>query len=449
MILHLVFLFIYLALGSSFSPSTLLMIAIAQSILAIFAKLREGKDYIVPYIVTLCLLIINNLGNLSLIDRLENNFDLMYTFTVPEYIPDAVIIWCSGCSIFFIGYLFFEKKSFPSIAVDIPVQKIPTIFYVMVSFLLFSHWIFPFISFLGNIGKIFGLLANVGVLFFAKLWASTDNKKYRNFALVLLLIQTYNALFHSYLRFEIVIPSVIFSIGYFAGKRTTSYLLSYRILPLVLFLGLFFSIFSQLEGYRSNFATGIENIYFDSGDDEEEDASLDAYATSVDRGGVFDRASTIGQISAVLNLVNTNGFYDGVASAPLIAALIPRALWPDKPQVAIGQWFAVETGTAFVREGQTGANNSINMTIPGELYLDFGWWGLALGCFLFGGFIVSLWNSSQFYLTDYNLTGAIWGGYLLFNSISGVSGDLQIAVTVLSFYIVFLIIKRIVCAYFL
>jgi hypothetical protein len=298
------------------------------------------------------------------------------------------------------------------------------------------------------VAKVLGLLCNVGVLFFAKLWASTDDKKYRNYAVILLLIQTYNALFHSYLRFEIIIPSVIFGIGYFSGKRTSDYLLSYRVLPLVIFLGLFFSIFSELEGYRSNFATGIEDIYFNSSD-EEDDEPLDAYATSVDRGGAFDRASTLGQITAILNLVNNNGFYDGTASAPLVAALIPRALWPDKPKVALGQWFAIEIGTAFIREGKTGANNSINMTIPGELYLDFGWFGVILGCFLFGGFFAALWNASQFYLSPYNLTGAIWGGYILLNSLAGVSGDLQIIITLLSFYIVFLLIKRFVCAYLL
>lgn len=442
MTLHLFFLFIYIALGSSFPPSTILMIAILQAVLAIYARIKDGSTYIAPYVIALTLSITNNIGNISLIDRLENNFDIMYVFTVPEYIPEAVTIWCAGCSIFFMGYLFFEKRGLPSVAIDIKESQINAVFYTMLTLLVFSQSIFQWILFLGNISKVIGLLASVGVLFFAKLWGAKGDKKYRNYAFILLLIQTYNAVFHSYLRFEIVIPSVVFSIGYFAGKKSIKYALSYRILPLILLLVLFVNIFSQLGAYRSNFATGIQNIYFNS-DDEADEESLDIYATSVDKGGMFDRASTIGQISAVLKLVNTNGFYGGAASQPLVAALIPRFLWPDKPQIAIGQWFAIETGTAFIKEGDTKANNSINMTIPGELYLDFGWLGLLIGCFLFGGFIVILWNSSQFYLSDYNLTGAIWGGYLLYNSIAGVSGDLQIAITVLSFYIIFYIIKKI------
>ncbi|PQJ12015.1 hypothetical protein CJD36_009510 [Flavipsychrobacter stenotrophus] len=441
MILHLFFLFIYISLGGVLSPSAMLMVAIAESCMAIYVKVRDTKYFILPYIITLATLLTVNIGNLSLIDRVENKADLMYIFTVPEYIPDAVMIWCVGCSIFFLGYTFFEKRSMPSVAVNITPKQSNVIFYIMLGFLVFAPWIFPLLSFLGNFAKIFGLLANVGVLFFAKLWASTDNKKYRNYAIVLLVLQTYNGIFHSYLRYEIIIPTIVFSIGYFAGKRNISYLLSYRTLPLIVVLGLFFNGFTQLEAYRSNFAVGIQNIYF-GGSDEEEDAPLEAYTTTKDRGGAFDRASTIGQITAILKLVNTNGFYGGLASEPLVAALVPRILWPEKPRIAIGQWFAIETGTAYVREGETKANNSVNMTVPGELYLDFGWVGLAIGCFLFGGFFVTLWNSSQFYISNYNLTGAIWGGYILLNSLAGISGDLQISITLLSFYIIFVVIKR-------
>ncbi len=441
MILHLIFLLTYLVLGNTIPPTAMLSIAIAESLLAIFLKVRRGDNYLVPYVVAIALLITNNYGNILLITRLNDSSDIMYTFTVAEYIPEAVVIWCSGCSIFFFGYLFFEKKNVPPVDIIVSQEQARSLFFTMLVVVVFSQTIFSSISFLGSLSKLIGLLASIGVLFFAKLWASEDSKKYRNYAFILWAIQTYNALFHSYLRFETVTPSVIMAIGYFAGKRKIKYLMSYRIIPLVVILGLFINIFAQLATYRSNFASGIEEIYFGSIDDE---SSLDAYATNVERGGMFDRASTLGQITAVIKLVKDNGFYDGRASAPLFQALIPRFLWPDKPKIAIGQWFAVETGTAFIQEGRTTANNSINMTIPGELYLDFGWIGIFIGCFLFGGFIVLMWNSAQFYVSDYNITGAIWGGFLLYSSISGISGDLQIMITMLSYYLIFFTLKKII-----
>ena len=81
------------------------------------------------------------------------------------------------------------------------------------------------------------------------------------------------------------------------------------------------------------------------------------------------------------------------------------------------------------------------MTVAGELYLDFGWIGVIFGSLLFGAFIALLWNSTKFYASEYNLSGTIFGGYLIMLSI-GSYADLQIAVTLVSTYIIFLIIKR-------
>ena len=83
------------------------------------------------------------------------------------------------------------------------------------------------------------------------------------------------------------------------------------------------------------------------------------------------------------------------------------------------------------------------MTIPGEFYLDFGWIGLVIGCLFFGGLLAMFWNAARFMESPYNLSGTLWGGYLLLYALGGIGADLQIVVSLVSTYIVFLIIKKI------
>jgi hypothetical protein len=89
------------------------------------------------------------------------------------------------------------------------------------------------------------------------------------------------------------------------------------------------------------------------------------------------------------------------------------------------------------------AGNSINMTVPGELYLDFGWIIVIIGSLLTGAFFCLLWNSTQFYSSQYNLTGIIFGGYMLILSLGGFAADLQIIITLISMYFTLFIIKKI------
>ena len=80
------------------------------------------------------------------------------------------------------------------------------------------------------------------------------------------------------------------------------------------------------------------------------------------------------------------------------------------------------------------------MTVAGELYLDFGWLGVIIGSLLFGAFISVLWNSTEFYSSEFNLSGIIFGGYLIMISI-GSYADLQIVITLISTYLIFYAIK--------
>ncbi|MBE2289570.1 MAG: hypothetical protein IAE95_08455 [Chitinophagaceae bacterium] len=380
-------------------------------------------------------------ANLRFIDKI-NTFGIrdyfIYAYIVPEKMVDGATIWAIGNTFAFIGLRLFEKMSFPDISIVLKNKnavKYVFRFVVVVIFLNMSGQAINLSFISGGLQKILVLLNLIGIMFFARLWVVENDVSYRNYALILLASQTTIALFTSYLRTDLMTPVVSFFGGYFLGKGSIKYVFSYRILPLVA-IGFFFSLFfNALSGSRSNFISAFS---------DKKQSDLGYTYQSVkddDRGGALDRSSNIAQLSNIVRLVERKGHYNGQASFPLLAALIPRALWPDKPNIELGAWFALEIGAATISPITGRANNSVNMTIPGELYLDFGWIGVILGGIFFGGLLAAFWNASSFNLSPFNLTGSLWGGYLLFNALFGLGSDLQLMISLVSTYLMLLVIK--------
>ncbi|MES2701499.1 MAG: hypothetical protein V4649_02615 [Bacteroidota bacterium] len=366
----------------------------------------------------------------------------MYWYIETAHIDEATLVWCVGNAFIFIGYEVFHTRSFPSIAVEIKSKKVVKNIFIFIVVFTLMHLFGYAISlrFLGGgVEKVLSLLGVVGIMFYARLWVVEDSKTYRTYALILCALQTVFALYSSFLRVDLLTPAVSMAAGYFIGKGSIRYLFTYRLLPIIGLMLVFSMFFQSLAGNRAHFIDSFTAP-----------ASSDPFGSSYnvvrttdkqETGGAMERSSNITQLTNVVKLVKRNGHYDGRASAPLIAALIPRFLWPDKPIIQLGAWFALEIGAATIVEGR--ANNSINMTIPGQIYLDFGWIGLCVGGILFGGLLAGYWNASKFMSSPYNLTGSLWGGYLLLYALGGIGADLQIVISLTSAYIVFLVIKKI------
>lgn len=70
-------------------------------------------------------------------------------------------------------------------------------------------------------------------------------------------------------------------------------------------------------------------------------------------------------------------------------SLIPRALWPDKPHITQGGWFAHYVG--FSSEA-TGGTLSLGISATGELFWNFGLAGVLLGMFAIGIAIGGIWR---------------------------------------------------------
>ena len=67
-------------------------------------------------------------------------------------------------------------------------------------------------------------------------------------------------------------------------------------------------------------------------------------------------------------------------SATLRATLLPRILDPGKLEIGGQTYFTRFTGLTLYR-------TSMDLSVAGEMYANFGYWGALLGVFVFGGFV--------------------------------------------------------------
>lgn len=438
--LNVVFLILYVAFSSFLSGAELfIMLSIHFGICTVLHL--KKKLPITPVFVFYLGVIIVNIANLSLISQVERHHVTTYSYIVPKYIDDAALIWCISSTLCVIGFNLASKRSFPAIDFEIKKKKtLQNLFWVLFVANLLTIIGYGVLIKGGNqFAKIFGLLNSIGILFYARLWATENSRLYRNYAILLYLVETYIALTSSFLRFELILPTFYLFAGFFLGKGDLKFALSYRVIPLIAILVFYSSVFTSLQHNRSNFISVFNGTA--AGEEEVEDTRDRSDDNS---GALLNRSANLAQITNVVNLVQKNDFYGGKASEPMIIALVPRVLWPDKPLIQLGAWFALEIGVGTKTSLGT-ANNSINMTVAGQLYLDFGWVGVVLGSLLFGAFLAVLWNSTRFYASQFNLMGTIFGGYLFLLSI-GSYADLQVVITLMSTYIVFYIIKKIAAA---
>ena len=426
--INIVFLFIYVALLGSIPAIQLYYIFSFQCVLLIITYVRKHKK-VSPILLYYVSLIIVNYANIKLIDQIGTS-ELQINYIIPRYINEAAELWCISSTIIIMGYHWNADKSLPSIGFEIGKAKtLEIIFWMLLIFNLSGSLS---VAKSGLLNYIIGPLNSIGILFFARLWGKQNNTKYRTYALVLAVLETYVALTTAFLRFELILPTICLFLGYFIGKGSSKYVFSYRIIPFLLIVLLYSSVFKRLQDSRSNFIS----VFVDNNNNESDDDT-----NTKNSGALLARNSNVAQMTNVVNMVKKNGFYGGKVSEPLLIALIPRFLWPDKPKIALGQWFALAIGGDDKKFGGK-STNSINMTMAGELYLDFGWIGLIIGSFFIGALIPLFWNSTGFYTSEYNLAGNLYGGYLLILSMGNYGGDLQVIITLTSSYLCFLIIKR-------
>ncbi|HUI59826.1 MAG TPA: hypothetical protein VLX90_06370 [Steroidobacteraceae bacterium] len=107
----------------------------------------------------------------------------------------------------------------------------------------------------------------------------------------------------------------------------------------------------------------------------------------------FERASLKGNVEMAFEHTGIDTpFRQGDTLVGLLVAFIPRLIWPDKPDVAVGQLFNKE----FIRTGDP--DTYISPSHLGELYWNFGWPGILFGMTFIGallGFVAAKCNMAE------------------------------------------------------
>ncbi len=320
--------------------------------------------------------------------------------------------------------IFIKNETWNTKRIDNTSQRSLLIFSIF-SFIA-SVFFDNFLTSVGTIGTFFTYSVNGSLLLLSYLAYKQKRGIWAVF-LYTIFLSTY-ALAFSYLRMAILIPWVAFCTGDLLAKKSILKLGIYT--RVVLISGLFvFPILFSFLGASRNKIIGQDKITqsLELFTEEDELSSFEGQQT------IVDRFTIVNQLSNIITLTRKKGFYNGQTLNYLGFVFIPRFLWPEKPLIKQGQWFALEIGNARKIKNSDKANNSINMTVPGEFYLNFSWLGLLIGCFIFGYFISWIWNQTTFE----NLLGWIFRFYLIFLGLFSLGSDLQIVPSLISYVVIY------------
>jgi hypothetical protein len=254
------------------------------------------------------------------------------------------------------------------------------------------------------------------------------------FGVILVILLATYAVLYSYLRSEMIKPVIFFLLAYLIANKNIKVLFQLKLVPAYVFAVVFISYFGIFGAERSNIGEGTRRI--------EELVELKESQT-IEGQTPIARATNFNQLSQVVRLTKEDGFLNGETLQYMTYVFIPRFIWPGKPIIQTGAWFAEKIGLGWIDyEGKY--HNSVNMTIPGELYLNYGYSGVIIGSLFVGLFFCLLWNSVRTWEDQDDLFANLFAAYLLFLGFFTLGADIQIVVTLLAIYLILLFLNKVV-----
>lgn len=410
----------------------------------VFWNRRLDKDLVNPGKLLAAGNVIISMANLDLHQRLIAGQQVTtYTYALPEYFNTCHGILFLGIWAILLGYDVGKGRFLKPISFKILKRKhLSQLFIFSMIFTFRKFWLT--FSLPGSLQVILTFLPLVSVLFFARLGFSGKFERGKLYAFALAGTQAILGLMFSYLRSEAILPIIVLLLGIFWGAQSFKVFarpILYPVYAAVISFLFFFNILGRIraEGeYGSNRLAALQELR------EKENNTI--YNTNETNDGAFARSANLAQVSQVVDLRVQHKVSQGETLIILATALIPRFLWPDKPKIALGVWFALNIGLA--REYGNWFNNSINMTIPGNAWLDLGWLGMMLLCVIIGYFIRWIWETANIKDEPTNLGGYFLGTYILYSRFMGVGADLQAPITFLSVTLIFWSLFRIIGRYY-
>lgn len=279
----------------------------------------------------------------------------------------------------------------------------------------------------GTFSDAFRMAPSMAAFFLARFGADARVGHAVALGVVVALVESGRAVLYSYLRFGMVFPFLAVALGVVVGGRSLKALRSPLLLPIVIALAVMAPYAGTFARTREHLPRGPERL-----------AELGAIGTQDTSGWIttLARFATFNQTTQVLRLVDEEGLLEGETLGYWTYALVPRVLWPSKPTIAQGQWFAERLRLGRLHSDAASFSNSINMTLPGEWYLNFGWSGTVVGCFLAGVFVAVLWGLCGFSAGARDVLASLLGFRLLWGAWT-LLGDLQQVVSLTAYCVIF------------
>lgn len=299
------------------------------------------------------------------------------------------------------------------------------------------HWRYPSAT-LGTLNEIVFLVPLFVVFVLARAGTERNVKGALAGALIVATAEAVRAMLFGYLRGDVAASYVAFVLGALTGARSLRPMKGKMFLPVYAAIAVFIAYFGAYGAVRAKSSAGLDRV-----EAVQEFLEQNQDVPGAQDQTVLSRLTTINQLSQIGRVVDNEGYLHGQTLGYLAYAFVPRFLWPNKPAIAKAAWFALHIGLAYVKSnGQI--SNAINMTIPGELYLNYGWIGVFAGLTFLGAFISALWRTTGFWSNRQNVLGTAFAFYLMWPWIGfSLGGDMQILVTLIAVYLLLLCIALI------
>lgn len=414
-----------------------LAIAAAMVISDVLQRARNRVTLMTVYAFGTLLVSIANMVALAAADG--PNRSVYFLYAIDEHLPLAMHLTLAGLILPVLAFRVIVESGtatallrlFPAVRGRIEDRVLLRWGTVVASMAILMRIYSP-LGELGSVSALVWLLPQLTAFALARRGTMMDDNRLIIAGFGVALADALRALLFDFLRGDIIAPILAFAIGALLGSRDWRVLRRWYFVPIYVAAALFIIYFGAFGAQRQSMSAGVSRLeqLADLGDENLEYTGLPEA-----RQTVLSRLTTINQLTQIGRLVKEGGNVGGSTLEYLGFAFIPRVLWPEKPLIAKGSWFALQIGQARVSE--TGRiTNAVNMTVPGELYLNFDWLGVIIGLLLFGSLLALLWDRARFWESQTNTLGTAFGFYLLTIALT-LAADLQIVVTMIAMYVLF------------
>lgn len=228
------------------------------------------------------------------------------------------------------------------------------------------------------------------------------------FPLALVIVDVVYQVLFGFLRVEVLWPVMGFVLPDVLRKRIRRRTVVVLAVALLAF-ALVFQPLASLRRSSSGLARAQDLVAGVTLDGQA--GSVEGFPVLVGTLAVVARLSTVNQLSQVARIAHEDGLQHGRTMEGMQFVFIPRLLWPSKPNIVPGEWFAERLGRG--QRTADGFSSAINMTVPGELYLNFGPIGMLLGLVVLAFLYAVVWDAVGHLSEPRNVIAAALGMVLL------------------------------------